>query len=107
MDSLLAELDDSSVSVVPSSYTEAEWLSAVAAIAQDADDGSAVQPELEQEEPTKKMGFKTMHLEPGQRTTSLNTQTPSSHPHQEASGRRSEDACTRRHPFRLVRVLLL
>ena len=57
MDSLLAELDDSSVSVVPSSYTEAEWLSAVAAIAQDADDGSAAQPEPEQEEVDEEDGF--------------------------------------------------
>lgn len=48
VDSLLAELDDSTVSVVPASYTEEEWLRAAAAIAQDADDGSPT-PELEPE----------------------------------------------------------
>ncbi len=57
MDSLLADLDDSSVGAVPSSYTEAEWLSAVAAIAQDADDGSGAQPEPEPEEADEEDGF--------------------------------------------------
>lgn len=50
VDSLLAELDDSSVGAVPSAYTEAEWLKAVAAIAQDADDGVQPEPEAADEE---------------------------------------------------------
>ena len=50
VDSLLAELDDSRVGAVPSAYTEQEWLQAVAAIAQDADDGVEPEPEVAEEE---------------------------------------------------------
>ena len=51
VDSLLAALDDSGIRAVPSSYTEAEWLRSVAAIAQESEgDGSGAEPEPEAED---------------------------------------------------------